>query len=161
MRRRRGVNDSIKIVTESEAAEWRKARGIPEPDDGYETFRAACEAAKRGDFDALADCIERGFDLPPEPAFRTFLADIVRGKIKRPASRPVKTATAHRDLEIAAFVHWRRQSGDSAPIQRAVDFFWADRRAVQRAARQWQDKNALSRAIRGCQKLWEKRLSEG
>ena len=97
-------------------------------------------AIEDGDWDALAGHLERGF--PVTPALRKFLAEVLRGEVRRPKNRPIKAATRTRQLKVAAFVFDLKQAGARDPIKQATEAgFGMDRRTVQRAVAAWPEMN--------------------
>jgi hypothetical protein len=71
---------------------------------------SAIHWAKRGDWDALADYIERGDEITPE--IRSFIAKILRGEITKPG-KPATLTKLRRDFEIVRSVHTERAAGKS------------------------------------------------
>jgi hypothetical protein len=65
--------------------------------------------AKHGDWDALADYIERGDDITPE--IRSFITKILRGETK--PHKPATLAKLRRDFEIVKWINTERTGGKS------------------------------------------------
>jgi hypothetical protein len=93
--------------------------------------RYVLELAKAGDWEALADYIERGG--PITPSMRSFLVEVLRG-LRRRKQRPKKAATKTRTREIGGYVELQRRDGVKDPIKRAMEAFGVSRRSVQTAA---------------------------
>src|SRR5262249_40562455 len=66
--------------------------------------------AKRGDWDVLADYIERGDEITPE--IRSFVTKVLRGEITK-LGKPATLAKLWRDFEIIRWVHTERAGGKS------------------------------------------------
>ena len=66
--------------------------------------------ATLGDWNALADYIERGDKITPE--IGSFIAKILRDEVKRPG-KPITLAKARRDFEIVKWVRTERANGKS------------------------------------------------
>jgi len=66
--------------------------------------------AKRGDWDALADYIERRDEITPE--IRSFITKILRGEITKPG-KPATLAKLRRDFEIVRWIRTERAGGKS------------------------------------------------
>jgi hypothetical protein len=66
--------------------------------------------SKRGDWDTLANYIERGDAITPE--IGSFIAGILRGEIKKPG-KPATLAKLKRDFEIVRWVRAERANGKS------------------------------------------------
>jgi hypothetical protein len=94
-------------------------------------------ARRYGDWDYLAVYIEDGGIISGE--MRGFLAEILRGKIKRPNNRPGKLLTRAKSFLIAKFVLEQEGAGKRTEkaIADAVERFEVDRRTVQRALKTW------------------------
>jgi hypothetical protein len=69
--------------------------------------------AGRGDWDALADYIERNDEITPD--IGSFTAKILRGEIKKPG-KPATLAKLKRDFEIVRWVRAERASGKSRSV---------------------------------------------
>ena len=69
--------------------------------------------AKRGDWDALADYIERGDEITPE--IRSFVTKVLRGEITKPG-KPATLAKLRRNFEIIRWVHTERAGGKSKTV---------------------------------------------
>jgi len=69
--------------------------------------------AKRGDWGALADYVERGDDITPE--IRSFIAKILRGEITKPG-KPATLAKLKRDFEIVKWIYTERIGGKSKTV---------------------------------------------
>ena len=97
--------------------------------------------ALRGDWAPLIRYIETDGQLTAK--MRKFLAEVLRGEIKRPNNRAPTVATAQRHLGMAFFVLCRRREGLklAAAIDRTAERFDADRRTVQRAIKRWRGKD--------------------
>jgi hypothetical protein len=90
------------------------------------------EAARRGDWDALIDYLERGFEVTP--AIREFLVAVLRDEAKRPKrSRPHKARTLTAQLEPAALVFHLKNKGARDPIKQTAEKLGLEERAVHRA----------------------------
>jgi hypothetical protein len=103
-------------------------------------------AIEDGDWDPLADYLDRGFPLTA--AIRNFLVEVLRGEQKRPKShRPKKMVTPTAYLEVAAFVLDLKQKGARDPIKQATEAgFGMDRRTIQRAVAAWPNLTAETAA---------------
>src|SRR5262249_29988301 len=94
----------------------------------------ALELARKGDWGALSDYLERGW--PRTPEICEFLVDVFLGRITRPKRKPKKTATLlKRNLEIGGFVEELKRQGVRNPILQAQKLFRASRSTVQAAKR--------------------------
>ena len=86
-------------ITEAEAEQWRKERGVaPASTHSVGDRYFLRPAQKDGDWSPLAQEVT--------PAIRTFLAAVLRGEAKRPPKtrRPIKGATLTGQAEAAALV---------------------------------------------------------
>ena len=77
--------------------------------DAMSVVSAICWA-KRGDWGALADYIERGDDITPE--IRSFITKILRGEITK-TGKPATLAKLRRDFEIIKWINTERTGGKS------------------------------------------------
>jgi hypothetical protein len=86
--------------------------------------------ARQGDWEAVAEHIERGGKITPE--LRNFLASVLRSDAPKPKKRPVTLRMFRRRMRIAEFIVLARRRGAKNATQEAAIKFNMDHRAVQR-----------------------------
>jgi hypothetical protein len=89
-------------ILEDSAFGWRKPEAISASSVMY--------WSKQGDWDTLANYIERGNQITPE--IGSFIAGILRGEIRKPG-KPTTLAKLKRDFEIVRWVRAERANGKS------------------------------------------------
>jgi hypothetical protein len=109
-----------------------RGRGVSGDRDSFIDRHFLRPAQEWGDWDALADGLER---FPPTPAIWEFIFKVLRGEVKRKKKRPPSVKVRTRYLEIAAFVFDLRQKGIKDFIRQASEFFEIDAKAVGRAVK--------------------------
>jgi hypothetical protein len=94
------------------------------------------DPALRGDWDALAQHLERGGRITQRQ--REFLIAVLRGEVKRPKHRPGRGATVEKGEAIAYFVEDAKRNGTRAgkAVEAAAKHFAVTTRTVQRAVAQ-------------------------
>jgi hypothetical protein len=91
-------------------------------------------ARRIGDWEPLAEKVAS--DAPLSADERAFIADALRGKVKRPANRVQSRATIVRKVRMTWAVSWQRLRGASAEqaVATVAEQFNTDPRTVRRAA---------------------------
>ena len=122
------------------------------PDNRLEDLVAwtALHYAQRGDWDALAQHIERGGKITSE--VREFLASVLRGDARKPKKRPATQKMFRRHVEVSMFIVLERRRGTKNATQLAAAKFNMDHRAVQRVFNTY-GKGAAS-SVADFEKLW-------
>jgi hypothetical protein len=92
-------------------------------------------AVKDGDWQSLADYLERGFEVTP--AIRKFLVRVLRDEVRRPKHRPRQGRTVAKQLPVAAFALALKAGGARDYIEQTVDALGIEPEVVKRAVKSW------------------------
>jgi hypothetical protein len=140
------VTKPVIRITEAEAEQWRKERGVaPASTHSVGDRYFLRPAQKDGDWSPLAQYLDMGGEVTP--AIRTFLAAVLRGEAKRPPKtrRPIKGATLTGQAEAAALVFKLKPVARDYIRQAAREMGRDDEAGLQfvkRAAKAWPQMNA-------------------
>ena len=94
----------------------------------YRKYVLKC--AIKGDWAPLGNYVRDGYRITPE--IRSFLVDVLSGRITKPRKKVSKAETLLRDAELVRFVWEARQRGDKNVPQQAVDKFGRTWRQLQK-----------------------------
>jgi hypothetical protein len=128
-----------KFKREENSRFWRAARSGADRETlmNMNELNDAVTYAQRGDYEPIAEYIERGGDLPQE--LREFIARFLRGKVKRLNNRPPTRAAwiqRGRTARLVAQKVWQGLGIDTA-IDRVAEELDVNKRTVQRAWTEW------------------------
>jgi hypothetical protein len=106
--------------------------------------RDALKYATEGDWALLGNYIRRGGCIIPE--MRPFLADVLDGKITKPAKKISKAKTGQRNVELVCFIWDARQRGDKNIPQQAEEKFGRTWRQLQKILASMEDRERIEQA---------------